>query len=78
MLIFGDIEECWCYFNVWVMIGMLLKFGVVLIINENDFVVIFEICYGDNDCFVVWVVIMVSVDCLVLLFDIDGFYIVFF
>lgn len=74
LLMFEDFEDWWCYFNVMVMLICLFEVGVVLVINENDSVVMQEICFGDNDRLVVWVVQVVWVSVVLLLLDIDGFY----
>lgn len=57
---------------------MLLVLGMVFIVNENDIVVMDEICFGDNDWLVVQIVVICGVDQFLLLLDVDGFYIVNF
>jgi glutamate 5-kinase len=52
----------------------LLKESVVPIINENDSVAIDEIKIGDNDNLAAMTAAMISADALVILTDIDGFY----
>ena len=52
----------------------LLTLGTVPIVNENDTVVTEEITFGDNDLLSVWVAEMVQADLLIILSDVDGFY----
>jgi glutamate 5-kinase len=52
----------------------LLKESVVPIINENDTVAVDEIKIGDNDNLAALTAEMVGADALVILSDIDGFY----
>ena len=52
----------------------LLKESVVPIINENDTVAVDEIKIGDNDNLAALTAEMVGADALVILTDIDGFY----
>lgn len=60
--------------NVKNIFEYLFKYGVILIVNENDVVVIEEFEFGDNDILFVYVVIIIDVDFLIIFFDIDGFY----
>ena len=53
---------------------MLLRLGVVPIINENDTVSTEEIRFGDNDNLSATVVNLVGADLLVLMTDVDGLY----
>ncbi|MBR2500480.1 MAG: glutamate 5-kinase [Clostridia bacterium] len=53
---------------------MLLKWGVVPIVNENDTVSSAEIEFGDNDTLSAIVAELVKADLLILLSDIDGLY----
>lgn len=52
----------------------LIEMGVVPIVNENDSVVVKEIKFGDNDTLSAHVTNIVQADLLILLSDIDGFY----
>ena len=52
----------------------LLAEGVVPIVNENDAVAIDEIKIGDNDTLAALTASLIGADLLVLLTDIDGFY----
>jgi glutamate 5-kinase len=51
---------------------MLLRLGVVPIVNENDTVATEEIRFGDNDNLSATVVNLVAADLLVILTDVDG------
>jgi glutamate 5-kinase len=53
---------------------VLLEYGVVPIINENDTVAVDEIKFGDNDNLSGMVVHLADADLLVILSDIDGLY----
>ena len=44
------------------------------IVNENDTVATEEIAFGDNDLLSVWVATLVDADLLIILSDVDGFY----
>lgn len=52
----------------------LIEMGVVPVVNENDSVVVKEIKFGDNDTLSAHVANIVQADLLILLSDIDGFY----
>ena len=52
----------------------MLAEGVVPIVNENDAVAIDEIKIGDNDTLAALTASLIGADLLVLLTDIDGFY----
>lgn len=52
----------------------LLKRGVLPIVNENDTVSTEEIAFGDNDILSVHVANLIHADLLILLSDVDGFY----
>ena len=53
----------------------LFSFGVIPIINENDTVAVDEIRFGDNDTLSAMVAKSVSADLLIILSDVDGFYV---
>jgi glutamate 5-kinase len=55
-------------------LNMLLKLGVVPIINENDTVVTDEIKFGDNDTLAALVCNLIAADVLVILTDQHGLY----
>jgi len=52
----------------------LLRMGIVPIVNENDTVAIREIRFGDNDMLSAHVSCMINADLLIILSDVDGFY----
>lgn len=55
-------------------IDELFRMKVLPIVNENDTVATEEIAFGDNDLLSVWVANLVHADLLVILSDVDGFY----
>jgi len=55
-------------------LNILLRWGVVPIINENDSVAVEEIRVGDNDMLSAFVATSASADLLVLLSDVNGLY----
>ncbi|MCL1916702.1 MAG: glutamate 5-kinase [Peptococcaceae bacterium] len=69
-----DIGEAAHYRNAQNTINKLLKMGVIPIINENDTVVIDELCFGDNDRLSALVAGMLQADLLIMLTDVDGLY----
>ncbi len=52
----------------------LIKMKVVPVINENDTVVVYELCFGDNDNLSSLVANLIEADLLIILSDIDGIY----
>lgn len=52
----------------------LFSLGILPIVNENDTVATEEIAFGDNDLLSVWVANLVQADLLIILSDVDGFY----
>ncbi|WP_273789818.1 glutamate 5-kinase [Bartonella sp. ML70XJBT] len=74
LLTLFDTEERRRYLNARATINMLLHFGAVPVINENDTVATNEIRYGDNDRLAARVATMMGADLLILLSDIDGLY----
>ena len=62
------------YLNARNCINTLLNEGVVPIVNENDTVAIDEIKIGDNDNLAALTASLIGADLLVLLTDVDGFY----
>ena len=52
----------------------LFKMGILPVVNENDTVATEEIAFGDNDFLSVWVAHLIHADLLILLSDVDGFY----
>lgn len=69
-----DITDRGRYLNARNTLLMLLKLGVIPIINENDTVAFEEIKLGDNDTLAALVSGLIDADLLVLLTDIDGLY----
>jgi glutamate 5-kinase len=65
------------YKNLQNALGELLRLGVVPIINENDSVSVRELvgAFGDNDELSALVARLVQADWLLLLTDVDGFYV---
>lgn len=55
-------------------LDVLLKNGVVPIINENDVTAVEELVFGDNDQLAAYVTKYFNCDLLAILTDIDGFY----
>ena len=55
-------------------LNILLKWGVVPIVNENDSVAVEEIRVGDNDMLSALVATSARADLLILLSDVDGLY----
>lgn len=53
---------------------VLLKMGVIPIVNENDAVSVEEIEFGDNDTLSAVVASLVKADLLIIMSDIDGLY----
>ncbi|MFA6808872.1 MAG: glutamate 5-kinase, partial [Eubacteriales bacterium] len=69
-----DVVESSHYRNAQNTLEHLLKCGVIPIINENDTVVVEELCFGDNDKLSALVAGMVNANLLVLLTDVDGLF----
>lgn len=55
-------------------LDQLFSMRILPIVNENDTVSTEEIAFGDNDFLSVWVASLVRADLLVILSDVDGFY----
>ncbi|MBP3222885.1 MAG: glutamate 5-kinase [Actinomycetaceae bacterium] len=69
-----DIENRRHYINAHESIHLLLSFGVVPIVNENDAVVTDEVRFGDNDRLAALTSHLIDADALILLTDVDGLY----
>lgn len=69
-----DLAEVSRYRNGQNTLARLLHFGAIPIINENDTVVVEELCFGDNDRLSALVAGLVHADLLVILTDVDGLY----
>jgi glutamate 5-kinase len=63
------------YLNARTTIHALLDLGVIPIINENDTISTEEIRFGDNDNLSAQVAMMIDADLLIILSDVDGFYV---
>jgi glutamate 5-kinase len=74
LLTHRDLAERRSHLNARKTLSILLKYGVVPIINENDTVAIEEIRFGDNDTLAALVSNLVEADLLIILTDIDGLY----
>lgn len=68
------VEDRERYVNARHTIETLLSLGVIPVVNENDTVATEEIRFGDNDVLAAQVARMAKAHLLVLLSDIDGFY----
>lgn len=68
------LEERGRFLNAKRTLAELFSLGVLAIVNENDTVATEEIAFGDNDLLSVGVAHLVHADLLVLLSDVDGFY----
>lgn len=62
------------YINARNTLATLLEHGVVPIVNENDTVSTEEIKFGDNDTLSALVASLIGADLLVILTDVEGFY----
>jgi glutamate 5-kinase len=69
-----DIADRTRYLNARNTLLVLLRFGVLPIVNENDTVAVEEIKVGDNDNLSALVASLIEADLLVLLTDVDGLY----
>ena len=69
-----DLVESAHYKNAKNTFERLLKYGIVPIVNENDTVVVEELCFGDNDRLSAVVAGLIDADLLILLTDVDGLY----
>ncbi|WP_129669833.1 glutamate 5-kinase [Phytoactinopolyspora endophytica] len=74
LLTVDDVTRRSHYRNAYRTLHMLLKLGVVPVVNENDTVATQEIRFGDNDRLAALVAQLVHADALVLLSDVDGLY----
>ena len=62
------------YNNVYNTLNVLLKRGIIPIINENDTVSVEELTFGDNDMLSALVAGLVHADQLIMITDTDGLY----
>lgn len=70
----ADIRSRQRYINIKNTLRVLLKNGVIPIVNENDTVAVEELKVGDNDNLAALVALVSDSDCLIILSDIDGVY----
>lgn len=69
-----DVKNRHRFLNARYTLETLLDLGIIPIVNENDSVVVKEIKFGDNDTLSAHVATLIDAGLLVLLSDIDGFY----
>ncbi|HEO64607.1 MAG TPA: glutamate 5-kinase [Spirochaetes bacterium] len=62
------------YVNAKNTLTTLFQYNVIPIVNENDTVAVDEIKFGENDTLAALVTSLVDADLLILLSDVDGFY----
>lgn len=62
------------YVNAKNTLSTLLQYNVIPIVNENDTVAVDEIKFGENDTLSALVTSLIDGDLLILLSDVDGFY----
>jgi glutamate 5-kinase len=74
LLTHADLADRQRYLNARSALFMLLRLGVVPIINENDTVVTDEIKFGDNDTLGALVANLIDADALIILTDQTGLY----
>lgn len=70
----SDLEDRERFLNARNTFLALFDLGAVPIVNENDTVAVDEIKFGDNDNLAALVALVIQADLLVLLSDIEGFY----
>lgn len=68
------LEERGRFLNAKRTLAELFSLGILSIVNENDTVATEEIAFGDNDLLSVGVAHLAQADLLILLSDVDGFY----
>lgn len=71
----ADVEDRERFLNARRTFQQLLRWGVVPIVNENDTVATDEIRFGDNDLLAALTALVVDADIVVLLSDVDGFFV---
>lgn len=74
LLTMSDLDGRRTYLNARDTVRMMVKSGIIPIINENDATATEEIRVGDNDRLAARVAQMLDADLLVLLSDVDGLY----
>lgn len=74
LLTHDDLSDRKRYLNARSTLSVLLRMGVIPVINENDTVVTDEICFGDNDTLGGLIANLINADVLVILTDQEGLY----
>lgn len=74
LLTHRDLSERKSYLNARETFAILLRHGIIPIINENDTVATEEIRFGDNDGLAALVANLLEADVLIILSDIEGLY----
>lgn len=69
-----DVKHRTRFINARHTLETLLHLGIIPIVNENDTVAVNEIKFGDNDMLSAHVASLINAELLILLSDIDGFY----
>ena len=69
-----DVRHRTRFLNARHTLETLLHLGIVPVVNENDSVAVNEIKFGDNDMLSAHVAGLINADLLILLSDVDGFY----
>jgi glutamate 5-kinase len=69
-----DVKHRTRFLNARHTLETLLHLGIIPIVNENDSVAVNEIKFGDNDMLSAHVASLINADLLILLSDVDGFY----
>jgi glutamate 5-kinase len=69
-----DFDKRLNYINLRNTLNVLIKRGIIPIINENDSVAVDEIKFGDNDTLAALLSAAVNADKLIIFTDVDGFY----
>ena len=69
-----DVRHRTRFINARHTLEALLDLGIIPIVNENDSVAVTEIKFGDNDMLSAHVTSLINADLLILLSDVDGFF----
>jgi glutamate 5-kinase len=69
-----DVRHRMRFLNARHTLEALLDLGIIPIVNENDSVAVTEIKFGDNDMLSAHVASLINAELLILLSDVDGFY----
>ena len=74
LLTHNDMRQRTSYLNARATLNNLLNLGIVPIVNENDTVMVEELCFGDNDQLAAMVANLLSAVKLIILTDRQGLY----